>query len=275
MTTAAPKPLKIFCSYAHEDEVYLEVLHKQLRQLERLEMIEWWHDREITPGDKWREAIDEKLQGADVILILVSPDLIASDFAYEEEMKRAIERHERDEALVIPIIIRYTDFEDAPFKSIQSLPTDLKPVVAWSDQDEAWLNVVTGIRKAIGKLSAERQQPAMEEVRKTLEQVRTAGKRGKSGGETLPNPNRYHGAGGFGGQSSEILAVVGPKLAAKERALSHLRQKIAAGEELSQTEMLQYEDLIQQQNELFMFAQNLFTSDHDKIKQWGQSLGRI
>jgi hypothetical protein len=128
MTSEAHKPLRIFCSYAHEDEVYVRALRTSLRPLERQGLIEWWHDREIIPGQEWREAIDENLQAADIILLLISPDFMASDFAYEEEMQRAITRHERGEASVIPIIVRRTDLEGAPFKHLQSLPKDLRPI---------------------------------------------------------------------------------------------------------------------------------------------------
>jgi internalin A len=98
MTTEAQKPLRVFCSYSRKDEKYLNELRTWLRGLERQRLIEWWHDREIVPGQEWREAIDENLEAADVILLLISPDFMASDFAYKEEMQRAICRHERGEA---------------------------------------------------------------------------------------------------------------------------------------------------------------------------------
>src|SRR5215208_378917 len=156
MTSVAPMPLRIFCSYAHEDEAYVGALRTSLRPLERQGLIEWWHDREIIPGQEWREAIDENLQAADIILLLISPDFMASDFAYEEEMLQAIARHERGDASVIPIVVRRTDLEGAPFKHLQSLPKDLRPINAWSDRDEAWLDVARGIRKAINRLVSER-----------------------------------------------------------------------------------------------------------------------
>jgi hypothetical protein len=288
MTTEAQEPLRVFCSYSRKDEDYLNDLRVWLRPFERQSLIAWWHDREIIPGQEWREAIEENLQAANIILLLISPDFMASDFAYEQEMQQAIARHERGEASVIPIIVRRADLEGAPFKHLQSLPTDLRPVAAWPDRDEAWYDVVNGIKEVVKRLLHElnkriqEAQAAMEQYRKVLEQPVTTAQRGRSGGQTLPNYSEalsnidhFHSPGGFGGQSTEILSVTGPKLAAKERALSGLRAKIAAGEELSQTEKLQYQDLMQQQDQLFKFSQNAFTSERDKIKQWTQSLGRI
>jgi hypothetical protein len=164
MTRTSSEPLRTFCSYAHEDKVYVRALRTWLRQLERQRLIEWWYDREIIPGQEWREAIDENLQVADVIFLLISPDFIASDFAYEEEMQRAIARHEQGEARVIPIIVRHTDLEGAPFRRLQSLPEDLIPIAAWSDQDEAWLDVIRGIRRVVEDLTGEVRQDDLSAI---------------------------------------------------------------------------------------------------------------
>ena len=161
MTTAAGKPLRIFCSYSHKDEEYLNELRDSLQTLERQGLIQLWHDREITAGKEWREVIDEELQGADIILLLVSRDFIASDFAYEEEMKRAIERHERGETCVIPLIVRPTpSLEGAPFKNIQSIPRDMTPVTAWDDRDKAWVNIEAEIRRVVEELLLKRKTQA-------------------------------------------------------------------------------------------------------------------
>jgi class 3 adenylate cyclase/predicted Ser/Thr protein kinase len=173
MTTDAHKPLKVFCSYSRKDEKYLNELRTWLRGLERQRLIDWWHDREIVPGQEWREAIDENLEAADVILLLISPDFMASDFAYKEEMQRAIGRHERGEARVIPIIVRRTDLEGAPFRHLQSLPKDLRPIVTWSRRDEAWNDVVRGIRKALNELVSE-PSGHEQEIAQTPQHVESA-----------------------------------------------------------------------------------------------------
>src|SRR5215218_1206323 len=171
MTTPAHKPLRIFCSYAHEDEERLNVLREWLRGLERQGLIEWWHDREIVPGWEWEETIDKNLRTAEVILLLVTPDFMASDYVYEEEIDRAIERHEGGEARVIPIMVRPADWEWASFGKLQALPKDAKPITTWLNQDEAWLDVIRGIRKAVKKLLVERQQAAKEHYRQAVEEA--------------------------------------------------------------------------------------------------------
>ena len=89
----------LFYSYAHEDARYLERLIRHLTPLKREGLIEDWYDRNIGAGDDWRTAIDENLEKADIILFLVSADFVASDYAWDFEMTRALERHDRQEAL--------------------------------------------------------------------------------------------------------------------------------------------------------------------------------
>jgi TIR domain-containing protein len=158
----AHRPLRVFCSYSHKDEQYFTELWTSLARVRQQGLIEGWHDRQISPGIDWDQAIDENLNTSDIVLLLVTPDFINSEYIRKKEITRALEKHERDEARVIPIIVRYADWEWAPFGRLQALPKDAKPIVAWQDRDEAWLDVVRGVRKAIeelrGKPSARRPQ---------------------------------------------------------------------------------------------------------------------
>jgi hypothetical protein len=108
-----------------------------------------WHDREITAGEEWDKAIDEHLESAHIILLLISADFLASDFRYDVVMKRAMERHKAGEASVIPIILREVDWRGAPFGKLQALPKDAKPVTSWSNIDEAFTDIAKGIRRAV------------------------------------------------------------------------------------------------------------------------------
>jgi internalin A len=143
----AEAPLRVFYSYAHKDESLLNELKTHLKILERLGRIVSWHDRLIDPGQEWEDRIDENLERADLILLLVSADFMASDYCYAREMIRAMERHDADEAMVIPIAIRTADWTGAPFARLQGLPKDLKAVTLWDDRDSAWRNVSDGIKQ--------------------------------------------------------------------------------------------------------------------------------
>lgn len=144
-----PRPVRLFYSYAHADEPFRDELEKHLSTLRRSGLIEEWHDRQIGAGQEWEKQIDENLEAADLVLLLVSPDFLSSDYCYEVEMKRALERHARDEALVVPVILRPADWTGAPFQKLQNVPKDGRPISRWEDRDEAWLDVVRRLRRFI------------------------------------------------------------------------------------------------------------------------------
>lgn len=141
--------MKVFISYSHEDESYMRQLNKHLTMLKRKGSITSWSDRKIIPGKEWCGEIDENIESSSIILLLVSSDFINSNYCYEKEMARALEKHELNESIVVPIIIRHCDWQEAPFSKIQGVPTDAKPLSTWSDQDEAWLDVVKGLKQTI------------------------------------------------------------------------------------------------------------------------------
>src|SRR6266436_6409019 len=153
-------PINIFFSYAHEDEASLNKLQKHLRPLYREGLIDlMWHDRNISAGTEWEQEIDTYLNKAQVILLLISSDFMASDYCYSKEMTRSIERHDQQEARVIPVILRHAQWKKTPIGKLQALPTDGKPVKSWQDEDEAFFNVVEGIRKAIEELNVQNPLP--------------------------------------------------------------------------------------------------------------------
>jgi hypothetical protein len=148
--------MRLFCSYSHRDDRHRETLDLYLLLLQREGFISQWSDRQITPGQEWDKAIQENLEAADIILLLVSQDFLASSYAYEKEMLRAIERHDKGEARVIPVIVRPSDWHSAPFAKLQALPPAGKAVTLWKPRDQAWLAVAQGIRKAVQELRATR-----------------------------------------------------------------------------------------------------------------------
>ena len=148
------KPVEVFFSYAHEDEALRDQMANHLANLNNQGIIDKWHDRKIPPGNEWAGQIETRLNSAEIILLLISSDFMASPYCYTIEMTRAVERHDRGEARVIPVILRPCDWDGAPFSKLQALPKDALPVTRWADRDEAFLNVVTGIKAAIAELKA-------------------------------------------------------------------------------------------------------------------------
>ena len=169
MTTQQPgKKVKVFYSYSHRDEELRGELEKHLDILGRRGVIEGWHDRRITAGDEWKNSIDQHLYSADLILLLVSADFIASDYCYDVELQQAMQRHEKGEARVVPIILRPVNWEGAPFSKLQALPKDAKPVVTWSTRDEAFADISKSIQKAAGELLHRREHRDEAESNRVL-----------------------------------------------------------------------------------------------------------
>ena len=146
-------PIMLFYSYAHEDELLRGELEKHLSLLHRQGLISEWHDRQILAGDEWAADIDQHLETASIVLLLISSDFLASHYCYDIEMKRALERHQRGEVRVIPIILRPCDWRTSPFARLQCLPRDGKAITTWQNPDEAFLAIADGLRRVI-----ERQQ---------------------------------------------------------------------------------------------------------------------
>jgi formylglycine-generating enzyme required for sulfatase activity len=152
MSVKPTKTIEVFFSYSHKDVELRDELEKHLSILKRQGVIESWHDRRIGAGREWKGDIDKHLNTADVILLLISADFLASDYCYDVEMERAMERHEAGEARVIPVILRPVDWKGAPFGKLQALPRDAKPVTEWPNHDKALLDVARGIRAAVKEL---------------------------------------------------------------------------------------------------------------------------
>ena len=146
------EPVRVFISYAHKDERFRLALEPHLKLLQRQRLIATWHDRLIKPGTQWKDVIDANLEHAKIILLLVSADFMDSDYCWEVEMKRALERHTKKDAVVIPIIIRDVSWSKAPFAKLQALPDKGKSVDKWKNKDSAWRRVADGIEKVAAEL---------------------------------------------------------------------------------------------------------------------------
>lgn len=142
----------LFFSYSHADEALRDQLEVQLAMLKRQGVIEAWHDRRITAGENLNQAISERIESDDIILLLVSPDFLASNYCYDIEMARAMERHRAGEAVVIPVILRPSDWLHPPLNELRATPRDGLAVTKWPDRDEAFLEVVKDIRAAAERL---------------------------------------------------------------------------------------------------------------------------
>ncbi len=150
--------MKAFISYSHKDERVLERLHTHLVMLRRDGELNNWYDREILAGGDLDQEISEQLESCCLFLPLISPDFLASDYCYDNEMMRALERHDAGQMRVVPIIIEPCDWKASSLKKLKALPRDGKPITEWTNENNAFLDIVTELRRILTSYNA--VQPA-------------------------------------------------------------------------------------------------------------------
>ncbi len=169
-TLMAGDPISVFISYARKDEALMQELDRHLAPLKRKQWISSWHDGCIMPGEEWEPQIKANLEQAQIILLLISVDFICSDYCYEVELAKAIERHCSGKAQVIPVILRDCDWHGTPvgeellLGDLQALPKDAKPISRWESRDDAFADTARGIRKAIQDTQLKRYEQVFEQA---------------------------------------------------------------------------------------------------------------
>jgi hypothetical protein len=150
--------MKIFISYAHEDETLKNELLRMLKPFKREGIIEILHDRQIEAGDIWRQAIQDDMETCDIGLLLISPNFIDSEFIHNEELKFLLKRRKEEGLCVIPIILGTCTWKHVlNLGEIQALPRDDKSILSFSEQTDDRNKVWAGIAEYI-KQKAENSQ---------------------------------------------------------------------------------------------------------------------
>lgn len=152
------QPIRIFIAYSRQDIAYLNKLKDVLKPLVNKGAAQIWYDGEIIAGSVWEESIKKALHEAQIILLLLSNDSLASDYFYEKEVANALERHRQGQCRVVPVIIRDCLWEETNLTQLQALPQDAKPIAAWQDVDAAYKSIGTGISKLIANIQAQQEQ---------------------------------------------------------------------------------------------------------------------
>jgi hypothetical protein len=154
--TASHQPLSLFISYVLKDESYLCELEIHLKALVRQKLIASWSRKNLMPGTEAQTETIQKLKTSDIILIMISPDLIGSDTFWEVEMPIALERHHQLDSVVIPILLRSVYWQETPIAQLQILPRNKIPVQTWDDPDVAYACIVAEIREVVGEIYQKR-----------------------------------------------------------------------------------------------------------------------
>ena len=161
--------MKAFISYSHLDSSSLERLHTHLAMLRREGSLNEWYDRKILAGDPVDSEVSANLESSDLFIALLSPDFLNSNYCYEKEMERAIEKHDSGEIRVIPIIVEPCDWKASPLVRFKALPKDGEPISSWTNQNNAYLDIVNELRRIVQNERMDQQSVHSESVRKASE----------------------------------------------------------------------------------------------------------
>jgi len=142
------KAIKVFTLYAPKDASYLLDLEKQLTRLKKQGMITTWDSSKILPGYITDHEIEKHLNAAQLILPLISADLLADDDSYDL-LDRAMSKHTAGTAHVVPILLRPCD---SGLEKFEVLPSNKDPISKWSRRDDAFMDITQGIRKVVEDL---------------------------------------------------------------------------------------------------------------------------
>lgn len=140
------KSIKVACCYSHKDSFLADNFKTHLSALKTLELITIWDHSEIAPGANWEKEINEHLESAQIILLLISPDFIASEHC-QKEIRQAQEQCNRKRAYVIPIILRPTNSWEDICGKFQALPSGAKAITLWNNEDAVLADIVKDIKE--------------------------------------------------------------------------------------------------------------------------------
>ncbi|HLG38143.1 MAG TPA: toll/interleukin-1 receptor domain-containing protein [Chitinophagaceae bacterium] len=158
------KPITIFISYAHKDSSYLEELQTFLKPLIREKRIAVWTDKNIVAGQKWNEIIRKKLNKSEVILFLVSPDFLASDYINDTEIQDSLKR---EDLTIIPVIVRPIVMDLLKIKYLQAIPTGAKAISDWDKRDNAWNDVISALTIVFNDINVRRPKDSFDDEEET------------------------------------------------------------------------------------------------------------
>lgn len=143
---------QVFIGYSPNDLSFFQQLNTHLAPLERLGSIKVHHEGCINPGSEWRRNIEQFLSSADLIILLISADFIASEFCYVVELEQALMRHHAGLTHLLPVIVRDCAWQQLPIGTLRALPDRCTSVLSHPNPDQVWATLCNTLRQLLDKV---------------------------------------------------------------------------------------------------------------------------
>ncbi|MGZ5446237.1 MAG: toll/interleukin-1 receptor domain-containing protein [Thermoanaerobaculia bacterium] len=152
---AKHRPVRLFVSYSSKDQRYKDDLETNLALMKHQGLISSWDMRQLTAGEPWDDRVKEELELAQVIVLLITTNFLASYYIQQVELEKAFQRHKRKTAVVVSVIMSDSEWRETPLKDVQVLPPGGKAIVNWKPRAKGWVEVAQGVRKVLAKLGGD------------------------------------------------------------------------------------------------------------------------
>lgn len=156
--------IEIVFSFVDEDLSTYQEIQKHLRVSQRAERFVCWSHRDVEAGQDWAERMRERLEIAPLVVILLSPDYLASDQHYEVEAGIALRRQKEGQAQVVPILVRSCNLTGTAFAPLQLVPADQHPISAQVRADETYREIAQYLHDVLQSLPPASAQQNLNQV---------------------------------------------------------------------------------------------------------------
>ncbi len=154
---------KVFISYSHDDESYLDRLQKHLRPHVRSGALPVWVDRQIKAGDEWKKEIETALDAAQIAILLVSVSFLASDFVAEEELPKLLKGAEERGVVILQVILTpcLSSLRRSSLYKYQAINDPSQPLslMPEGERDVIWDRLVERVLEALNTQQARPLSP--------------------------------------------------------------------------------------------------------------------
>jgi hypothetical protein len=145
--------LNLFISYSHKDETLVSKYINHIAPLKSSRQITEWYDRKIETGEEFQKDIDNNLENAEIICLMISDNFLASK-ACMDEKEVALKLRKKKGIRVIPVIVSPCAWKmQKELSELLASPTDGKPITSHSDHNDGWVDVVNCINKVCNSIA--------------------------------------------------------------------------------------------------------------------------